>query len=312
VLGFVLFGLSFSTKLSSIAGLVAGVVWLLFEARRRDAIVGLAAFGVTAAVVLGATWVFSDGRFAQSIGAGVGGTRWSALATTPFTMMRLARQMPETAVFLVLGAAMWLAAVARGRLRDLPELYWLAAMVLTLPIFAVPNTDTNHLVEPAAASVLVAARWAIRRPRVLTEAAAALVAASLAASGALVWGLMSSASEQRWGRPAEAVAMIPDRTKPILAENPAVAVAAGQRAYMLDAFLFQLMVRRDPAWGEPLRQKISQRAFSAIVLERDPDTERGREWYRAGFFGEGFIDLVKQHYREAGRSKARLIYLPRE
>ena len=81
---------------------------------------------------------------------------------------------------------------------------------------------------------------------------------------------------------------------------------------VLDAFLFQLMARRDPAWGAPLQQKIGEHAFSAIVLDRDPDTERGRDWYQSGFFGPGFIEAVKSNYREAGRSKTRVIYLPRE
>ena len=42
-----------------------------------------------------------------------------------------------------------------------------AAMVFTVPIFAVPNTAANHLVEGAAASVWLAAHWALRRPATL-------------------------------------------------------------------------------------------------------------------------------------------------
>src|SRR6185503_4454326 len=194
---------------------------------------------------------------------------------------------------------------------DLTTIYWLCAMVLTVPIFAVPNTAANHLAEPTVASMLIASRWAIRRPETLSVAAAVLVASSIAAAGALAWGLISADREQRWGTPAEAVAFIDDRTKPILAENPAIPVAAGQRAYMLDAFLFQLMMKRDPAVGRQLRENIRTRAFSAVVLERDPESERGRDWYRFGFFGEGFIELMGQYYREAGRSRSRIVYLPR-
>jgi hypothetical protein len=312
ICAFVLFGLSFTTKLSSVAGFVTAVVWLMLAGRRRQAAIGVATFILTVSAILGVTWIASDGRFMSALEAGVGGTRWSALPMTPFTMMRLARTVPETAVVLVIGAGVWIAAVARGRARDLPAIYWVSAMLFTLPIFAVPNTDVNHLVEPAVASVLIAGWWAVRRPRELTDAAAILAAASLACSGALVWGLMSRSSEQKWGTPAEAVALIADRSKPILAENPAVAVAAGQRAYMLDAFLFQLMTKRDPAWGVPLRDQLRDHAFSAVVLDRDPDTERGRDWYKSGFFGAGFIEAVKENYREIGRSKARVVYVPRE
>jgi hypothetical protein len=80
---------------------------------------------------------------------------------------------------------------------------------------------------------------------------------------------------------------------------------------MLDAFLYQLMIARDPTFGDPLRDRIRRHAFAAIVLERDPNSERGREWYRSGFFGEGFIDLVTEYYRPAGQSRQRVIYLPR-
>jgi hypothetical protein len=312
VLGFALFGVSFGTKLTSVAGLAAGLLWLLVQGRRRDALLGTVTFTATVSLLLATTWFFSDGRFAEALGAGVGNTPRASILTAPLTMMRLARQVPETAVFMVLGAALGLVSLTRRQSADLPLLYWLTAMLLTLPIFVVPNTAANHLLEPAVASVLLAGVWAVRHPRVLSVQSAMLVAATLAASGALAWGLISADAEQRWGTPAEAAAFVGDRTRPILAENPAVAVAAGQRAYMLDAFLFQLMAARDPRWSALLQEQIRAHAFSAVVLERDPDTDRGRDWYQSSFFGAGFPDVMKGHYREAGRSRSRVIYLPRD
>jgi hypothetical protein len=312
MIGFVLFGLSIATKMTSVAGVLAAVVWLVVERRRREAIVGLVATAATVGVVIAIAAIASDGRFFDALRAGVGsGLSLRSLLRAPLTMMRIARETPETLIFLQLGAALWIVGLARGRVWSLPSIYWMASMLLAVPIFAAVGADINHLVEPAAASFLIAGAFAAADTDRLSVVAAVLVTGVLAGASSLAAGVVDARAEQRWGRLGETLRMIPDRTRPILSENAAVAVAAGQRPYILDPFIFRLIANRDPAFATPLREALERRAFAAVVIERDPHTDRGREWYGSSFFFDGFIETMERSYREAGRSRTRVIYLPR-
>src|SRR5581483_3058619 len=86
--------------------------------------------------------------------------------------------------------------------------------------------------------------------------AVALAVAALAASLSLVSGLVNARTEQRRGRVADTLALIPDPSRPILAQNPLVPVEAGQRAYLIDPFLIRVNTERDPTFGEPLWEGI--------------------------------------------------------
>ena len=101
-------------------------------------------------------------------------------------------------------------------------------------------------------------------------------------------------------------------TQPLLAENSLLPVVAGQRPYLLDSYMFRILRDDDPSFGDRLWRDLRGRRFPAVILERDPHTERGSEWYRSGFFGRGFIDELERHYREVGRVGERVVYVPKQ
>jgi hypothetical protein len=188
-------------------------------------------------------------------------------------------------------------------------LLFVSVAAVTTVIFGSPGTDTNHLIDLQVASlVAVAVVITQRGPTPATFAGAALVVAALAGSLSLVSGLVNARAEQRRGTFAQALALIPDHARPILAQNPLVPVSAGQRPFIIDPFMVRLATERDPVLGNRLWDAIRDRRFAAVVFERDPDTTR--DLYRT-ILGERFVDEVEQAYQPAAHVGQRVIFLPR-
>jgi hypothetical protein len=80
---------------------------------------------------------------------------------------------------------------------------------------------------------------------------------------------------------------------------------------MLDSYLFAIIRTRHPEWAERLWSDLASQRFGAVVLERDPHSDRGRPRYAQHFFGEGFVERLEQSYEEAGRIRERVVYRPK-
>jgi hypothetical protein len=307
----ILFSLAFACKATAVAPFIAVVAALALERRWRSALLLCAATAAGFAVVLLLMHYSSDGRAFEALRSGGGSTTIRDVLVSPFTLARLARQEPETLVFLALGFAALLSVnIREWKAPDFPSILLVSMTVMTAGIFSFEGTDTNHLLDLFVAAVLMTA---VAASRELDDhvgrfnfAASALVVATLAASLSLMSGLINRNTEQRWGTAAEALSKVPDSSRPILSENPLLSVARGEQPYVLDPYMFRLVRDRDPQFGS-----LRERAFSAVILDRDPHTERGREWYLA-FFGEGFVEQLEQYYQEQARVRSRVIYLPRE
>jgi hypothetical protein len=310
-----LFSLAFASKSTAIAPPVALFCAFALGRHWRAALQLSAATAAGFAIVLLAMFVFSDGRAFEALRAGGGSTTLRDLVMGPFTLARLARQEPETLVFLAIGfAALLRVNVERWKAPDVPTLLLLATTAVTAGVFSFEGTDTNHLIDLLVAAVImtaVAAGEELReRHGRFTFAVAALVVATLAASLSLVSGLLNRRTEQQWGALSDALSQVEDPSRPILAENPILSVARGEQPYVLDPYMFRIVRDVNPRFGDPLWDKLRGQAFAAVILDRDPHTDRGREWYRA-FFGEGFVEEMERHYVETARVRQRVIYVPR-
>jgi len=310
----VLFALAMGTKLTTVFGLAAAVAFLWMSRQRQAAAVVLGSAVAGIAIIAAATMAASHGHMvdawwaAASTGSGV-----RQLLLAPFSFARAVRKVPETLVFIQIGIAAALVLTVRRRMRpDLTSWLFAATLAVTAAIFAAEGTDTNHLIDLQVASLVVTGAW-------LTSVSddarafghAALAVAGLAASVSLAHGIVDPTVDDRHGRAREALALVGDAAGPILAENPLVSVVAGQRPYMLDPYMFTLLRPSNPALGNRLFRDLDAQRFSAVVLDRDPHTDKGRATYDALFFGEGFIDRMERSYVEAGRVKSRVVYRPR-
>lgn len=305
------FALAFAAKVTTVSGAGAACLWLLVARRPGDALrlAGCTAAGVV--LVLTAMYVASHGVVFEVMRASAsGGAGLRDLLLAPMTLARQTRRVPETLAFVQLGCAAWLVVVlARRWSLAAPALFFVAVFAVTTIIFGSPGTDTNHLLDLHVASLIMVASLSTGRQRVAAGfSQVALVVAALAASLSLVSGLMNAGTEQRRGRLAEALALIADTSRPILAQNALVPIAAGQRPFVIDPFLLRLNTERDPAFGAPLWDAIRRQRFSAVVFERDPVV--ARELYKV-ILGERFLDEVQGAYVRAGNVGQRTIFLPR-
>ncbi len=309
-----LFTLAFAAKPTAVYGVLAATVWLLASRQPARALRLAASTAAGGATVLALLYVASGGRAFETLWAGAStGLRLVDFVKAPLTFAQLARQVPETLVFIEIGLAAALAIAARTRsVASLPLLVLGAALVTSVPIFALEGTDTNHLIDANAAAIVALAGWVVMEGESRAHlGVAALAVAALAASLSLGSGVVNRSSEQRHGTLAEVLALVPDQSRPILAENPLVPLAAGQRPYLLDSYMFRILDAADPSFGTPLREALARQEFAAVVLERHPHDDRGREWYRAAFFGDGFIDALERRYELVGEVGMRVVYRPR-
>ena len=309
-----LFVLAVTSKPTALWGVIAATAWLACSGRPRRAtlLVSTATLGIIG--VIATLQLATQGRAFETMRlSATSAVGLTDLLMAPPKFAQIARQVPETLVFIQLGFAAALTSCVLARsVCNASALLFASVLLVSVPIFAFAGTDSNHLVDiNAAAVVAVASLIVAMRDQKADFAIATLVVAMLAASLSLGSSILNRRSEQQRGTFAQTLALIPDRQRPILAENPLVPISAGQRPYMLDPFMFRILREGNPGFDEPLWRGLRQQAFSAVVLERNPHDARGVEWYKSAFFGAGFIEALEESYHETGRVGMRVVYTPK-
>ena len=310
IIAAVLFTLAFAAKVTAVSGVAAATLLFVCTGRWSQAARLVACTAAGMVIVLASMYVGSDGVVFDVMRASAsGGAGLTDLVSGPLTLARQTRRVPETLAFVQLGCAALLMLLLRPKPQQQPAvLFFLCVFGVTSIIFGSPGTDTNHLLDLHVASIVLVATLIAGGTAAADFGSAALLVSALAASLSLVSGLANAKTEQRRGRIEEALRLIPDRSRPILAQNPLVPVVAGQRPYIVDPFMIRLNVERDPSFGQPLWERIRRQEFAAVVFERDP--EAARELYKV-ILGEPFVNEVEQHYVVAGHVGLRTILLPR-
>lgn len=315
----VLFALAFAAKPTALTAPAAAVGWLLARRERRAAL-GLTALvaGLDVAVVA-VTDALSDGRFLDLLRAtAAGGARLRDVAAAP---LRLAQHLAisDPAAIALLGAALAVAlAGSRRHLRaarrgaagpQLLPLLWLGVSLAgILVVFASPGTDENHLVElEVAAALSLGAAWRARGTAGRIARGLAPVSCAL---GVVVAGGMAreDLSSSRLAELRAVAAALPPGT--VISEDPLLPIVAGERPYVLDAFMLRLAAERDPAVARPLLDGLRRDEFAAVVLLQDLDAPEARGWYARGNLGLEIVGEVGRHYRLAERFGRYRLYLP--
>ncbi len=303
------FALAMATKLTSLFGISASILWLLSQRRFRVA-VQLGFFYALFVLALAFLFQFlSQGRMFGVISAcAAGGGDAASLLQAPIIFSgELCRFDPGAAGFAVLAVT----TIAVGRqFKSLPALLLLMTTLGTLAIYASPGTDINHLIDLQLASVLCVAVALHRQSSGRWVVATAAVALSLAAAVSCLTEVSKIDREARKEHLAAVMAMVQNQGPgPLLSDDPLLPLLAGERPYLGDSFMFRALTERDPALGKQFWNALAAREFRAVVLSPLGGPEALR--LPRTFDGE-VIDRVLDGYVLVTREGRYFVYRRRE
>jgi hypothetical protein len=315
LLAALLFTLAWSAKLTTVFGLATALIWLIATGNKRTArrlgVATSCGYLLVAAIMV----VASHGRVVEIFKAcASGGTSLAFLARAPLRMWGMAMHTdPSLLLFAVPALAVMFWIFTHGW-RDLPALFLLATLLVTAVIFGSPGTTENHLLDVQVASLILLVTWMAKRASSQqARLGVCFLALLMVVSAAYLW--RHARSWGRWYHPHQfqrTIKLIGPTKEAILSENPVVPVLAGQRPYVLDPWMIQLLGRRNPNFGVPLLVRLQNHWFSAVVLSTgDPDGKGGRLWYDKECFTPGFVSALDANYRLAQVIDNDWIYLPR-
>lgn len=272
-----LFAAAFLTKITTIFGLGAIVVWL---ASRREWSAAARLFGASVLAMLAgvglAIWA-SDGRLVESFRAVASGdTNRGFFLTAPRRLLEEFAGDPLLGVLLV---AALVAGIGRRRKEHGALALWLAGATLavTLVIFGSPGTGKNHLIDLEALAVLMLALALAQQSAWRKAAGLAVGVFGLGVVATWLPGVPSvRAFFERYHKPEiaaveEFMARAGAGAHPMFSENPLWPVLVGERPFVADLFNLELVMRRDAARRDEMLGMLRAGKFGSVVLSNWPD-----------------------------------------
>ncbi len=306
-----LFTLAFATKETTVFGLMAVFLSFLLTGGKKTAWRLLAFTAVGYAAALAAMYFGSHGRAFEVLRlTAAAGVNIHRIVNSPVELVDDLSSYLGEAMLLAFGAAICVATPLR-KMGRIPPLLFLFTAAATCLIFSSEGTAGNHLIDLHVAAGVLLVSWAAGDGARLDLGFGALAAVCFIAWLGLLLQHRAGDSVPVRAQLQEVVQSIGKTDAPILAENPLVAVVAGQQPYLLDAFLFRVIRKKDPSFADPLWQMLHEKRFSAVVLINDPDTEEGRAWYSDAHCGKGFVERLERDYERVGTPGDQYLYMPR-
>ncbi|MFL5363434.1 MAG: hypothetical protein ACJ78U_20900 [Myxococcales bacterium] len=303
-----LFALAILTKQTAVPGLAAAALALFFAGERRRAVKLVVSTALSVSVGLVAVQVASDGRFLQSmLACSTAGATLAKLVRAPINMFN-SSIAPDG--FLVLLGIAALFAVPAAALRNVPALFLLATAAVTVPLFGFPGIAENHFLELDLAVVIFVFAESSRHRLLPAFFQGALVVSVLL----FCISVSLRPVERLRETAAAAIAETRSGSGPLLAENAWIPVLAGERPFLIDAFMFKTVADRQPEIREDLLRRLRQRFFRGVILDVDV-LDRGEfaGWYRNTHFGPGFTEALLGNYHLVARHGDKLfVYRPDE
>ncbi len=311
-----LFTLAFAVKVTAVSGAAAVVAWLAMQRRYGPALAFGAAMFAGAAAAVAATQLASHGMMMTTFRAVAdGGGSAGYLARAPWWMLRAAARDPFLLAMATCGIVLAIRRVQRSG-HDLLTVWLGVTIIEAVVIFGSPGTDSNHLIDLLAASVIMIGLEVTSHPP--RRAHAALVVFAIAVLVTCVPGVPSVANFFRHsGRPTrsgftEMRAMLGKTAeRPIMSENPLVPILLGQTPEVSDPFSLRLLAQRDSEIAVEFDRRLSSGYYGAVVLMDwsgsdaatvrraiDMHTSEGvTQFYGEMNFPAGFLATLWKHYR---------------
>jgi hypothetical protein len=294
----ILFVLALATKVTCIFGIIASMIWLSCTGRRRAAIQLAVIWLAGATAILAMTQWASHGRaLGIFLACADGGGQLMTLLLAPLAMVNNAIHFDPIALAFLLLALLLLPGNIRRS--SLPAILLLVTLAGTVAIFGTPGTNINHLIDLHAAVLvfLVTGGRAARLAGLARNLPLALACVGAVLCLQQAWHMQLDSRRATVAAVLDDVAHSPVRG-PILSENPLLPIAANQRPYLLDAFMFRVHSARQPSIAAKMWDDMQRRRFAAVVI------------YARHSFGREFMDRLQTTYFLQDRHDDYEIYLP--
>ncbi|QPJ63619.1 MAG: glycosyltransferase family 39 protein [Candidatus Nitronauta litoralis] len=312
VVGFVL---AWFSKITMGYGWVAVSLYLLFKRRIKA---GCGLFLVTASLAL-LLWEIlqtaSGGRFDGSLATYfLKETSWNSILQVPFWFFKTALSDPF--FLMLLGAAFWTLIVLKPLRGTFAEIYFWITFLGTVALFAIPDTDSIHLIDLLAASLWVlACGWSSQfKNRYPTIAILPMLMVGTLLT--LLPGVDSVSNHfKQNGRPTfqdigGIIKKLPATAGPVLSENPLIPILMGHKPYLLDAYSLRVLSIKFPEISQNLFNKLEKKQFRAVILTNwSPISKEfpfesmaqkkslsGKAFYENINFPERFLSSLKKNY----------------
>lgn len=276
ILTAILFVGAFLTKITSIFGLMAVVLYLLSSGMKRHAFRLILMVWIGVGSSLAAIYYLSDGRALISfLECSAGGMDMAYAAGFLFRFFYEIVRDPLFFILFIPAITIFLTRFHSDR-QKLPLLLFGITLLFTLFIYASPGTASNHLIDLQAMTIILLATVFSEIEHHKKWISAAIILSCILIS--LTW-LPGTPSIKGFFREHQ----IPTRASveelkkdlsgsnaPVLSQNPIFPVLMGQSPFVSDFFNFNILLKRYPSMHRDISRKIEQRYFSTIIFSNWP------------------------------------------
>jgi hypothetical protein len=199
----------------------------------------------------------------------------------------------------------------RKNILSFPGILFFATAAVICIILSKPGTDSNHLTDLHAASLILIGcnlNTTSNKTHAYKMAAVVLLIIAIQPIWFQIRNLRSYPDQylthlahdlsERYG-------------ENILSENPYLSIAIGQTPYVADPWMCRVIRQRCESCFDPLLEKIKDKSFDAIALVSDPRREEGINFLQNYHFGKGFVENLNRSYKFLEQVQDQIIYVPR-
>ncbi|HEY1921720.1 MAG TPA: glycosyltransferase family 39 protein [Tepidisphaeraceae bacterium] len=305
------FALALAVKVTSIFGIAAATIWLLFRRKYHEAAILALTWVLGVAVAVLVTQWASDGRAKAIflICAGGGGNIGRMLQGPNLLLHDVAHQDRTLLAFWII--SIFIIAATR-QWTSLSAILLLVVTAGTILIYGSPGTHLNHLVDMNIAAILVIGTLSAKSRALHSPVLAVTLLFVILAAVACLRQIGEIRRHDERGQINSALADTRTSIKdgPILSQDPLLPLIDGERPYMLDPFIFRAIRSRKPEIADQFWQDLDGRHFKAVVLHAPPSDPAFSS--NEGDFGPGFIDRLQRSYAPSSVHGSFYIFMPKK
>ena len=291
------FVLAILAKATAAYAMAALAVTLILNGRPRRAAALAAGTLAGAAALLLLANVASEGRMFEVMRACMFAGGLSNVLRAPMSAVYvLIRQDPLCSLLLIFFFVSLMTLPWEGWKEPLTWLA-LAALAMTVFLFASPGVDINHLLDFYVVTTLFIGYQIVRGRLFRALATRAIAVGAVFTMFAAYLDVRHSMLDGEMNRRAAArrlVNQVRVDGKPILSSDGFIPSSQGERSYMLDNWMYQMLRRTDARFDAALQTKLEERYFGAVVLMTDVGG-------MPALYGDEFAPALSANYELAGR-----------